>query len=130
MIEDREDLKTRYHDDGFVVVHQLIDPEMLFEIRSELDKITNNTETLPRRLREKIFFEHEHVKNNPQYYQGILAPEECGNSVRQIEDLALFNPIFARLICHRSLLDTLETLFESSEFSFNYMIGRPKAARV
>jgi hypothetical protein len=48
--------------------------------------------------------------------------------VRQIGDLALFDASFAELICYQPMLDVLETLFESSEFSFNYLIGRPKAS--
>jgi ectoine hydroxylase-related dioxygenase (phytanoyl-CoA dioxygenase family) len=38
--------------------------------------------------------------------------------------------MFAELICYPQLVDILETLFGSPEFSFTYMVGRPKAARV
>jgi hypothetical protein len=95
-----------------------------------LEKIAESLDSLPPELKGKLFLERDHVKNNPQWYAGVLTPEECGNSLRQIEDLALFDPVFAELICYPPLLDVLETLFESSEFSFNYLIGRPKAARV
>ena len=61
---------------------------------------------------------------------GILTPEECGNSVRQIAELGLFDSLFAELICYQPMLDLLEALFDSTEFSFNYLIGRPKTARV
>ena len=43
---------------------------------------------------------------------------------------AVFARAFAELICHAPLLEVLETLFASPEFSFTYMVGRPKAARV
>jgi ectoine hydroxylase-related dioxygenase (phytanoyl-CoA dioxygenase family) len=119
-----------YQDNGFVVVQDLLDPTTLSRARDELTRIIENTENLPPSLKEKIFFERDHVKNNPQWYAGVLSPDDCGLAVRQIEDLALFDASFAELICYRPMLDALETLFESSEFSFNYLIGRPKAARV
>jgi ectoine hydroxylase-related dioxygenase (phytanoyl-CoA dioxygenase family) len=99
-------------------------------VQRELSRIVENVETLRPSLKDKILLERDHVKNNPQYYAGLLTPEECGLAVRQIEDLALFDASFAKLICYPPLLDVLETLFGSPEFSFNYLNGRPKAARV
>ncbi|HKE55171.1 MAG TPA: phytanoyl-CoA dioxygenase family protein, partial [Pyrinomonadaceae bacterium] len=122
--------RKAYRDDGFVVVPDLLDPPTLSRMGHELTRIIDDLDSLPASLKKKIFFEREHVKNNPQYYDGILTPEECGLAVRQIEDLALFDTSFAEFICYSPMLDVLESLFESSEFSFNYLIGRPKAARV
>lgn len=122
--------KKDYQDDGFVVIQNLLDPKTLSILRDGLEKITENLDRLAPELKGKIFLERDHVKNNPQWYAGILTPVECGNSVRQIEDLALFDASFAELICYPPLLDVLEALFESPDFSFNYLIGRPKAARV
>jgi ectoine hydroxylase-related dioxygenase (phytanoyl-CoA dioxygenase family) len=122
--------RKAYQDNGFVVVQDLLDPTTLSRMRDELTRIIENLESLPPQLKEKIFFERDHVKNNPQYYAGIITPEECGVAVRQIGDLALFDASFAELICYPPMLDLLETLFESPEFSFNSLIGRPKAARV
>ena len=122
--------KKDYREDGFVVVQDLLDPTTLSILRDGLQRIIGNLEGLPPQLKEKIFLERDHVKNNPQWYAGILTPEECGNSVRQIDDVALFDTAFAELICYPPLLDVLEALFESPEFAFNYLIGRPKAARV
>jgi hypothetical protein len=78
-----------YQDNGFVVVRDLLDPTTLSRMRDELTRIIENLESLPPQLKEKIFLERDHVKNNPQYYAGILTPEECGLAVRQIADLAL-----------------------------------------
>jgi ectoine hydroxylase-related dioxygenase (phytanoyl-CoA dioxygenase family) len=50
--------------------------------------------------------------------------------VREVSDLTLFDSIFAQLICYPPLLDVLEELFQSTEFSFYLQIGHPKAARV
>jgi ectoine hydroxylase-related dioxygenase (phytanoyl-CoA dioxygenase family) len=122
--------KRAYREDGFVIVPDLLDLETLAALREGMERITNNLDRLRPRLREKIFLERDHVKNNPQWYAGKLTPEDCGVSVRQVEDLAEFGPVFAELICYPPLLDILETLFETSEFSLNLLVGRPKAAWV
>src|SRR5262245_54036532 len=119
--------KKDYQDNGFIIVRDLLDLPTLSRLRERLEGIIANPENLPTHLKSKLFFEREHVKNNPQWYAGVLTPEECGNHVRQIEDLSLFDAAFAALICHPPILDVLEALYESPEFSFNYLIGRPKA---
>lgn len=118
-----------YREDGFVVVEDVLSPDLLATLREALMRVIENLDSLPPQLKAKIFFEHQHVKNNPQWYAGVLTPEECGDSVRQIEDLALFDLAFAELIYHPPLLDVLEAVFESPEFSLTYVVGRPKAAR-
>jgi ectoine hydroxylase-related dioxygenase (phytanoyl-CoA dioxygenase family) len=130
MKKNSEALRKAYQDNGFVVVQDLLDATTLSKVGNKLTRITENTDSLPPSLKEKIFFESDHVKNNPQWYDGILTPEECGLAVRQIADLALFDASFADLIRYAPLLDVLETLFESSEFSLDCLIGRPKAAHV
>ena len=130
MKHELEDWIEAYRKDGFIIVQNLHDPATTSKVHADLEAIIENPESLAPQLKQKVFLERDHVKNNPQWYAGVLTPEECGNSVRQIEDLALFNPTFADLICYPPLLDVLEALFESSEFSFSYLVGRPKAARV
>src|SRR5215470_1136963 len=125
-----EKWKKAYEDDGFVIVQDLLNSSILSALRDSMDKITGNLRHLPSHLKEKIFLERDHVKNNPQWYTDLLTPEECGDSVRQIADLALFDPIYAELICYPPLLDVLEILFDSAEFSFTLLVGKPKAARV
>ncbi len=123
-------LKRNFDENGFVIVENLLDAGSLENLRVGLDKITNGANSISPNLASKLFFEREHIKNNPQWYEGILTVEECGDSIRQIDDLPLFDSAFADLICYPPLLDVLEVLFASSEFSFNMMIARPKAARV
>jgi ectoine hydroxylase-related dioxygenase (phytanoyl-CoA dioxygenase family) len=125
-----EEWRRAYQDDGFVIVQDVLDSALLSQLRQDMDRITGGVETLPPRLQEKIFLERDHVRNNPQWYTGVLAPEACGGAVRQIADLGTFAPAFGEVICHPPLLEVLETLFASPEFSFTFMVGRPKAARV
>lgn len=122
-------LKKAYGEDGFVIVEDVLSPATLSALREKLIALTELHADLPKHLGAKLFFEHEHVRNNPHWYAGVLTPEECGDSVRQIDDLPLFDPAFAALIHHEPMLDVLEALYESTEYSFVYMIGRPKAAR-
>ncbi len=119
-----------YRDDGFVVIEDLLDPARLARLRQAMDEITADPESLLPRLKAKMFFERDHVKNNPQWYAGVLAPEDCGNAIRQIADLGECGPVFRELLTYPPILEVLETLFESTEFSFINMTGRPKAARV
>ena len=125
-----DEWRSAYQDDGFLIVPDLLDSALVSRLRDGLEKITGGVASLPPRLREKLFLERDHVRNNPQWYSGVLAPEDCGGAVRQVADLGLFAPAFAELICHPPLLEVLEILFASPEFSFTYMVGRPKAARV
>ena len=122
--------RTTYQDEGLVVVRDILDAATVSVLREEMDKITGEREALPLHLKEKIFLERDHVKNNIRWYAGILVPDDCGTAVRQIDDLSLFGSNFARLICLPKLLDVIEALFASPEFSFVHMTGRPQAARV
>lgn len=119
-----------YREDGFVVVPGVLDAATLRAVRAELEQVVGNLAGLPADLRGKVFLEREHVQNNPHWYTAGPTPEECGEAVRQIDDLALFGAEFAALIAHAPVLDVLEVLFGSPEFSFNYLVGRPKAPRV
>ena len=125
-----EEWRRAFIDDGFVIIQDLLDPALVSRLREGMDQIADGVESLRPDRKEKIFLERDHVRNNPQWYKGILAPEDCGGAVRQIADLGLFAPLFAELIAYPPLSDVLETLFVSPEFSFIQMVGRPKAARV
>jgi ectoine hydroxylase-related dioxygenase (phytanoyl-CoA dioxygenase family) len=122
--------QSAFHEDGFVIVQDLVSPALVSTLRQAVDHITTDVESRWLHLKEKIFLESDHVRNNPQWYRGILLPEDCGDAVRQIADLSLFGLLFAELIAYPPLLDVLEILFATPEFSFIEMVGRPKAARV
>jgi hypothetical protein len=119
-------LKKDFDENGFVIVENFLDNKTLKNLREELEKITDKANSFEPELAIKLFFERQHVKNSPQYYEGVLTPEDCRDVIRQIDDLPLFGAQFAALICYQPLLDTLEILFGSTEFSFNMMIARPK----
>jgi ectoine hydroxylase-related dioxygenase (phytanoyl-CoA dioxygenase family) len=125
-----QEWRKAYQDDGFLIVPGVLDPALVSRLREGMDRITGGVEGLRPHLKEKIFLERDHVRNNPQWYSGTLAPEDCGAAVRQVADIGLFAPLFAELIAYPPLLDVLEALFASPEFSFVQMAGRPKAARV
>ncbi len=127
---ETEALLGAYDRDGFVVVPGLLDAATLAGLRGALEGVVRGVGGLPPHLKEKVFFEHQHVRNNPHWYEGVMTPEECGDAVRQIDDLPLFGEEFARLLCHPRTLDVLEALFRSTEFSFVQCVGRPKEARV
>src|SRR6516164_2904249 len=102
--------RKAFHDDGFVIVQDLLEPALVSQLRESMDQITEGITSLQPHLQEKIFLERDHVRNNPQWYRSSLAPEDCGSAVRQIADLGLFAPPFAELITYSPLLGVLETL--------------------
>jgi Phytanoyl-CoA dioxygenase (PhyH) len=120
---------TAYQRDGFVVIPDLLDPSTLSQLSEGLDQITHHPEQVPASLRVHLGFERDHVHNHPHWYPD-LTPGQCGNSVRQVAELALFKPQFADVICYPPLLEVLECLFASPEFSLCLLVGRPKAAYV
>jgi len=130
MKHEPEIWKNAYEADGFLIVPDLLDAVTLSELTYGMAKITASPRDLPAHLRDKIFFEADHVVNNRTWYGDSLAPEDCGESVRQIEDIGLFDTVFTKMIWYPALLDVLEALFQSTEFSFTLMTGRPKVARV
>lgn len=130
MINKLDASKNDFQENGFVIIENLLDEATLEKLRLSLGKITNAPNAVSTELAGKLFFERQHVKNNPQWYENILTLDECGESVRQIADLPLFDAAFADLICYPPMLNVLESLFESPEYSFTMMIARPKAARV
>jgi len=119
-----------YTEDGFVIVPDLLDAAERCRLCEPMDGILNDPKGVPTHLRDKIFFERTHVAKYPEWYNGDLTPEDCGDAVREITDLPLFHRAFAELICHRKMLDVLETIFRSTEFSLTIVAGKPKAARV
>src|SRR5262249_25089110 len=75
MLHAPHEWRSAYRDDGFLIVQDLLDSALVSTLGDGLEKITGGVASLPPHLREKIFLERDHVRNNPQWYTGILAPE-------------------------------------------------------
>lgn len=120
--------KTDYDRDGFLIVEDVLDADTLASLRKALEKITEDPDALPPRLRAHVQLERDYVKQKPKYNE--LGADQVGNAARNIMELPLFDPRFAELICYEPLLDVLETLFESSEFHFHNYKCITKAPKV
>lgn len=120
--------KRQYDRDGYVVVEDVLDKKLLGNLRTEIERITADPDSLPEHLKRWIDFERNYVKKQPKYNE--LTSEQVGNAVRNIMELSCFNPLFSQLICHAPLLDVLETIFGSTEFSFHNYKAIVKAPRV
>lgn len=128
MKHDPQRWKADYERDGYVVVPDAVDPTTLSQLRTGVGKITSNPHALPPHLREQLDFERNYVKNRPDMNE--LTSEQVGDAVRNIMELPAFGPEFAELIAYPPVLDVLETLFGTSEFSFHNYKCIIKSARV
>jgi len=120
--------KMEFEAAGYVSVLDLLAPAQVRTLQEALDRITSDLGAAPPHLRSRLHLESAHVGKLGG--RADLRPEDCGEAVRSISDLALFDPVFASLIGHPPLLEVLEGLFGSKEFAFWFLEGRPKAARV
>jgi ectoine hydroxylase-related dioxygenase (phytanoyl-CoA dioxygenase family) len=120
--------KADYERDGYVVVPDCLDADLLARLRGATDRISRDYKQLPPSLRVQVQFEADFLKFQPETNE--LAPEQIGNAIKLIMELPMFDPIFAELICHGPLLDVLETLFGTSEFAFHNYKAIIKAPRV
>ena len=131
MIHQPEKWKADYERDGYLVVENLIDEQTLATLRGEIEKITDDPDALPARLRRHVQLERDYLASESQQKYNELGTEQVGNAVRNIMELPLFSPPLAELIAYEPLLDVLEALFESPEFHFhNYkcIIKAPKVS--
>jgi ectoine hydroxylase-related dioxygenase (phytanoyl-CoA dioxygenase family) len=124
-----EQWKAQYDRTGYLVVEDCLDKSTLAELRKEIEMITADPDTIRPDLKRHINFERDYVKRKPG--QNNLGSDEVGNAVRNIMELPLFSPVFAQFICYEPLLDILQTIFGSPEFTFcNYkcIIKAPKVS--
>lgn len=122
--------RASYEKDGYLVVEDCLDPVTLATLRTAVEKITRDPDTLPGHLRRHVQMERDYIKAQPHYNKDTT-PEQAGLAIRNIMELPLFDPALAELICFEPLLEVLETLFDSSEFLFhNYkcIIKAPKVS--
>ncbi|MCC7350271.1 MAG: phytanoyl-CoA dioxygenase family protein [Phycisphaerales bacterium] len=128
MKHEPEKWKADYNRDGYVVVPDALDVATLASLRKGIEKITADLDAYPPHLRQFLNLERDYIKVKSA--QNELTAQQVGNAVRNIMELPRFDPVFADLICFQPLLDVLETIFDSSEFSFHNYKCIVKAPRV
>lgn len=103
--------RRSYTDDGYVVVENVLGSDRLGDIAAALDRIERAVaeDGLESRLRQWVTLERE------QTHRARADTDAISN----IMELPLFDPIFRDLIVQPRVLDILEALFESGEFSFH-----------
>lgn len=103
--------RERYARDGFLVVEDVLDASTVAALGAALDQIEQQVaaDTLPPRLRQWITLERD------QSHAGRADTDAISN----IMEVPLFDPVFRDLIIEPGVLDILEALFESTEFSFH-----------
>lgn len=120
--------RSQYERDGYLVVPDALDASTLSALRRGIEKITADPDGYPPQLRQWLNLERDYLKEKSS--QNDLTCEQVGNAVRNIMELPRFDPIFADFICYRPLLDIMEVLFDSTEFSFHNYKCIIKAPRV
>lgn len=108
---DPETWRRRYHEDGYVVVENVIGADLLSRMAETLERIEREVAagTLATGLRRWVTLERDQTHR----------ARADSDTIANIMELPLFDPVFRDLIIHPHVLDVLEALFESSEFSFH-----------
>jgi ectoine hydroxylase-related dioxygenase (phytanoyl-CoA dioxygenase family) len=112
-IPNREEWLKQYNDTGYLVVENAIDPVTLQRLQSKLDKIEQEyvDGTLDATLKRYITDDTTRART--------VGAGEGGNSISGIMELPLFDLVFRDIIVYPRVLDVLETIFDTSEFSFH-----------
>ncbi len=110
---DPEGWRRSYDASGYLVVENAVDPGLLTAMRDALERIERAVaaETLPPHLRRWITLERDRIDR----YTDPVASATISN----IMEVPLFDPVFRDLIIYPPVLDMLEALFGSTEFSFH-----------
>ena len=110
---DPEGWRRSYAESGYLVVENAVDPELLQQLRDALERIERAVaeERLPPALRRWVTLERDRVDR--------YIPRVASATISNIMELPLFDPVFRDVIIYPRVLDMLEALFESGEFSFH-----------
>src|SRR5206468_3550649 len=109
-----DEWRRRYAEEGYLVVENVVDDELLGRMREALERIERAVaeDTLGPRLRGMISLEKDRTL-------GLRGKTVESDAISNIMELPLFDPIFRDLIVYPRVLDVLEALFESTEFAFH-----------
>jgi phytanoyl-CoA hydroxylase len=109
-----DEWRKQYAEDGYLVVENAVDQELVRRLRDELERIEAAVKagTLTPRLRGWISLEKDRTL-------GLRGKAVDSETISNIMELPLFHPSFRDLILYPRVLDILEALFESTEFAFH-----------
>ena len=109
-----EEWRRRYEEDGYLVVENAVEPGLLGRMREALERIEQAVaeDTLPPSLRRWVALERDRTR-------GSRGGAVESDTISNIMELPLFDPLFRDLIVYPRVLDILEALFQSSEFAFH-----------
>src|SRR4051812_21560112 len=109
---DPDGWRRDYAETGYLVVENALDPQTLARVRDALDTLEAAVaeNTLSADLRRHVQLERDRTS---WLRTGLVETD----TISVILELALFDPVFAKLIPYPRILDVLEALFETSEFS-------------
>ncbi len=109
-----DEWRRQYHEEGYVVVENAVDPDLVRRLREGLERIETALaqDKLSPRLRNMISLERDRTL-------GLRGKTVDSEAISNIMELPLFDPLFRDLIIYPRVLDLLEALFESTEFAFH-----------
>lgn len=103
-----------YEENGFLVVENAVEPELVERMRAVMDRIERDftADTLPPTLKRNIATERSRTRHQ-------RTGQVDSDVISNVMELPLFDPLFKNLIVHPRVLDILEALFETPEFAFH-----------
>lgn len=106
--------RKSYEATGYLVVENAVDEDTLAQLRVGLERIERGVaeDTLPKNLRSQVSLERDRTK-------GQKMGESQSDAISNVMELPSFGPEFSDFIIYPRVLDVLEALFQSSEFSFH-----------
>ena len=113
-VQQNEGWVSDYEANGYLVVENAVDGDTLDVLRGGIDRIERGVQdgSLGDWLRRHISLERDRTRS---YRIGEIDSDTISN----IMELPVFGPEFANLIVYPRVLDILEALFASSEFTFH-----------
>ena len=108
--------KRQFDETGYLVVPEAIDADTLAQLQNEMERLETafKADELSPRLRSFV-----HTERDRSAAFGLGGSDSDSGEISVVMELPLFAPAFAELIGYPRVLDVLETLFDSSEFSFH-----------
>lgn len=99
---------------GYLLVEDAVDAATLGQLRDGLGRIESavRADSLPAALRQWVALEKDRAR-------GLRAGQSGSTAISNIMELPLFDKLFANFIIYPRVLDILEALFASPEFSFH-----------